>query len=261
MASYQDEFQKRRKMRQKLIRRRRFFIGLIVLLILALIVSAVLALTVWFPVSEVYASGSKIYTSRQIVAASQLNEDDNVITFSASKVAGRLKRKLPYIEEVKFKRSLSGEVNITVSDAKEFAAYFVNGEYFAVSRSGRVLNSYDECPSNIFVIRADGVECKIGEALKFTNKASERNVNIMIDSLLNRNININEIDVTDPLSLSAKIENRFLVNFGTSGSLDKKITHLGGMVKSIDQSRSGRINLSMWTTEKTEGTFIEGEIQ
>ena len=72
---------------------------------------------------------------------------------------------------------------------------------------------------------------------------------------------LNYIDVTDELSVTVKTENRFIVNLGTSNFLQNKFAHLSGMIKNIEETKTGKINLSMWTTENTEGTFVAGEIE
>ncbi|MBQ7725630.1 MAG: hypothetical protein IJT66_00635, partial [Clostridia bacterium] len=69
------------------------------------------------------------------------------------------------------------------------------------------------------------------------------------------------IDLSDELAITVKVENRFVVNFGTSNYLENKIKHLASMVQAIDLKKTGTINLSMWTSSKTEGTFVEGEIE
>lgn len=257
MPAVQDDYQKRRAQRRKRIRRRRLLIGSIVFLFLALVTFIILSLTILFPVREVIATGSKMYTADQIVSACGITSENNIFTFSSGDAKDKLKKELPYIEEVKIERKLPGTVNITVSDAKEFACYPVNGEYFTVSRKGRVLNKYDECPEGLFTVRCSGVVCVPGEPLEFSDSRTEYAANLMIDEFVAQNITVNEIDVSNPLSLTARVEGRFIVNFGTSGSLEKKIAHLKGMIKSIAPERTGRINLSMWSVDKTEGTFTE----
>ena len=257
MQAVNDDYKKRRAERQKRIRRRRLIIGLMFFMITALAVLIVLCLTVFFPVRNIAAAGSKIYTAEQIVEACGITSEDNIFIFSSGKAADKLQKQLPYIENVKIERKLPGDVRITVTDAKEFVCYPVNGEYYSVSEKGRVLNKYEYCPSGLFTVRCDGVTCAPGEIIKFSDEKNEKTVKLMIESFAKQNVKINEINVTDPLSITAKVDGRFIVNFGTSGSIDKKIAHLGGMVKSIAPERTGRINLSMWSVKKTEGTFTE----
>ncbi|MBQ1961693.1 MAG: FtsQ-type POTRA domain-containing protein [Clostridia bacterium] len=260
-AKQQDEFTKKRNERRRRIRRRRAFISFIVLIIAALITFAVLSLTVLFPVKSVKAQGSKIYSASEIIKASGLSADDNILTFSESKVIKQIQTKLPFAETVSVKRSFPETVELTVSDAKEFACYPVEGKYYTVSRSGKVLNVYEACPEGLFTVRVKGVSCELGMELSFEDERTRKTAETMVNSLTEQGLTVNEIDITDPLSLFAKIDGRFTVNFGTSGSLEKKIGHLCGMVRSIAKERMGHINLSMWTAQKTEGTFTEKAIE
>ena len=61
--------------------------------------------------------------------------------------------------------------------------------------------------------------------------------------------------ITDELDIKIKTEGRFIVEFGTSNSLENKFAHLAGMIKNIDQSKTGTVNLSMWSASNTEGAL------
>ena len=54
-------------------------------------------------------------------------------------------------------------------------------------------------------------------------------------------------------------EFKFLCAFLTSipNNLQEKIRHLSSMIKEIDPKKQGEINLSMWTSDNTQGTFKE----
>ncbi len=264
MPADRDDFQSRRTIRQKRIRRRRIKITLIVMAVLILFAAAVLSITVLFPVKAVTAVGSEMYTAEQIIIASGLSKKDNMITFSGAKVTERLQAQLPYIENVKIIRNFPYSVEIKVSDAKEFVCYKLGADYYTVSRKGRVLNCYNVQPQELPLINCPDVECTLGALVTFANQDSGESVQKIIEGLNKDGIKINAVDVSDPLAITAKIDGRFIVNFGTSGSLDKKIAHLKEMLNSIKAKGddvTGRINLSMWSPQKKEGTFIKGAIE
>lgn len=257
MQGIHEDYKRRREERRKRIRRRRILIGFFVFLILSMITFAVLSLTVLFPVREITATGSKIYSAEQIIKAAGITTENNIFTFSAGNATDKLQKQLPFIEDVNIERNLPGTVSIKVTDAKEYVCYPVGGEYYTVSRKGRVLKKYSESPEGIFKIRCNSAVCELGEDISFSDEKTKNTVATMLDSFEAKGIKVDEIDITDPLNLNARVEGRFDVNFGTSGSLEKKIAHLSGMIKDIAPNRTGRINLSMWSVEKTEGTFKE----
>lgn len=255
-AVTEDEFIKKRKARQRKIRKRRIARGFILFLILLVIVGTVLSLTVLFPIKTVKASGSKLYTSEQLASASGIKKGDNLFTASVDEET--LKYTLPYVESVKIKRTLPDTVTLTVTDAKEYACYYAGGRYYAVSRSGHVLNCYDSMPDDIFEIRAPDVKCEVGRELKLSDEKSGELTEEILGIAEELKINITCLDITDELAITLKAEKRFTVNLGTANYLENKLAHLSGMLKSIGSEKTGKINLSMWSNSHTEGTFVEG---
>ena len=254
-----DEFLNKRKARQRRIRKRRMIIGLSLFIVLLAAVGAVLSLTVLFPIKQITAKGSEKYTSEQIVALSGINIGDNL--FMSKVKTETIREKLPYIESVNIKRTLPDSIAITVKDAAPYACYYSDGAYHTVSRSDYVLESGSEKPDSLFEIRADGVKCVLGKAVVFSEEGTEDLI-LEIGRLAEEyGLSLNCIDVTDEIALTVKAENRFVVNLGTSNYLDKKFAHLSGMRKNIGETKTGKINLSMWTSDNTEGTFVEGSIE
>lgn len=251
----EDEFIKKRKARQKKIRKRRIIRGFLLFFILLIIAGAALSLTVLFPIKTVKAGGSKIYTAEQLAAASGIKKGDNLFTASVDEEA--LKYTLPYVESVKIKRTLPDTVTVTVTDAREYACYYTDGSYYAVSRSGHVLNCYDSMPDGIFEIRAPDVKCEVGREIKLSDEKSGELIEEILGIAEELKINITCLDITDELAITLKAENRFTVNLGTANYLENKLAHLSGMLKSIGSEKTGKINLSMWSDSHTEGTFVE----
>lgn len=254
-----DEFLKKRKARQRRIRRRRMIIGFSLFVVLLAVVGVILSLTVLFPINNISAKGSEKYTAEQIISSSGIKKGDNL--FVSSVKTEDLRKKLPYIESVKIKRTLPDSISITVKDAQPYACYYCEELYYTVSKSGYVLESTEEKPDSLFEIRAEGVKCTLGEAVVIESEKTEELISEIGALAEEYGMTLNYIDVTDELSVTVKTENRFIVNLGTSNFLQNKFAHLSGMIKNIEVTKTGKINLSMWTTENTEGTFVAGEIE
>lgn len=258
---YKDEFERRRAERQRRIRKRRTIIFFICFIIIAAAVGVALCLTVFFPIEKITASGSEVYTPEQIVSSCGLKKGDNLFAFSETELNETLRRALPYIESVAVKRSLPGSVELTVKDSSEYACFNVDGGFYVINSQGFVLNRYDSKPENILEIRASDVKCEVGSTAVYGSDKERETAESLLNSLRDSDISVDYIDVSSTVSISAKVDGRFIVDFGTSNNLDKKVAHLAGMIKSIDTGRSGKINLSMWSKERTEGTFIEEAIE
>lgn len=254
-SQVQDEFIRKRIERQKRIRRRRLIISFYVFIVLLLCTGVVLSLTVFFPIEKLTVTGSAIYTQEEVLSVAEIKKDDNIFAINKNAVLNRLKKKLPYIEEIKLERQLPSTLKIKVYDAEEFASYVKNNAFFIVSKSGWVLSKKTEPPENLTKIYGVDIDCKIGTQLKFKNEDEEILVNSISDFLSQQKIQTDYINISDKLWLEVGVQGRFTVNLGTSNYIEEKIKHLSGMIKNIPQEKQGKINLSMWTTDNTQGTF------
>lgn len=251
-----DEFIKKRVARQKKIRKRRLTALLILFIILLICVGAILSFTVFFPIKNISADGSRIYSSEEIIRISGIEIGDNLFAVSESDTEKRLKGSLPYVESITFDREFPGTLKIKVKDADEYACYKVGKKYYTVSRNGWVLKESYEADEKLFVVNAKGLKCKVGAEAQFEDAEQKALCDRIIDALSAENIKINEIDISNKIALKIKVEGRFEVNLGTSNNIEEKILHLGSMIEEIPKKKGGKINLSMWTSTNTNGTFV-----
>lgn len=256
-AEPRDEFIRKRMERQKKIRKRRLIFTFIFLICLSVCVGIILSLTVFFPIEKIMVSGSKVYEPQQIIKKSGIEIGDNLFTVSKASVEDRLKAKLPYVETVDFDRELPGTLKIKVKDASEYACYFIDDEYYTVSRENWVLEKNDSPPENIFVVTGSKALCNVGSQVKFSDEETKVLMEELIASLSTEKIDINSVDLSNKVEITLKVDSRFTVNLGTSNNITEKIKHLRAMISKISPEKQGKINLSMWSETNTKGTFIE----
>ncbi len=254
----QSDVNKRRAARRKKIRRRRMIIAFIFFLIIALITLGIMCFTVFFPIKKISVSGSEIYSKSQIIKASELGTDDKLFAISESEIEKKIRSKLPYIEDVKLERIFPNAVSLTVTDAKEYAYYKSGDKYYILSDSGYVLSVQNEQPQNVFEIVTNGIEGKLSQKAIYKSSVEEELVKKIISELSAEEINIDKIDVSNSIEIVLNVENRFTVIIGTDEYLSKKIAHVVGMIESIPD-RSGKINVSMWSPQNSQGTFTENK--
>lgn len=256
-----DEFLAKRQERQRKLKKRRLKVFFALFILLLLFAGVILSLTVLFPIKKITAKGSKIYTQAEIIASCGIEAGDNLFTVSKKEMLDLLKKSLPFIETLQFERTLPDTLNLKVTDAKEYACYMVGDKYYTVSKDGWTLSSYAEKPQNVILIVTDKAKCKVGTAIQFEDDFSHNEVQNIIELLRKYDIIVDDVDITDSVNLKAKIEGRFLVNFGTSVDLEHKIKHMSTMIKEIDPNDTGKINLSMWNSQNTQGTFVQTDIK
>jgi len=256
MANNQSDIEKRRKQRQKKARKKQAKVFFILLLILSVIVFAVLSVTVLFPIKNVSASGSKMYTSEEIIKAAQI-KGENIFSFGKSRTQKLIRKKLPFADDIEISVSLPDSVNIKIKDAKEFATYLCNDKYFVVSKNGYVLYEAEGPKEDLLLISSKNTVCNVGEAISHTNEDEKNVINQILSFADSANIEFNTLDVSNINDIKATVCKNFDVEFGTKSYLEKKCSHLKGMLNDIDKNLAGTINLSMWTPKKSEGTFIK----
>ena len=256
-----DEFIRKRMERQRRIRKRRLITFFIFFIIFLICVGIALSLTIFFPIEKISVTGSKIYTAQQIENVSGIDVGDNLFALSEKAVLKKIKRKLPYIECVKLKRELPSSLSIEVSDAKEFACFYVGDKYYTVSKSGWVLNETETPPENLFLISGATVKCSVGNEMIFSNQEEKVRIDEITTTLTEEKLKTDYIDISSNVSLKLGVEGRFDVELGTANDLHEKIRHLSSMIEKIDTSKRGKINLSMWTNTNPKGTFVEENLQ
>ncbi len=256
-----DEFLRKRQERQRKIRKRRAKIILIFFLIILLAVGAVLSVTVLFPIKNISSKGSKVYSEAEIVENCDISIGDNLIALSKDKSLNKLKANLPFVENIEFDRSFPDSLTIKITDAKEHTCYQINKKYYSVSKNGWVLKSYSKKPKDLMLVKSDKVKCKVGTEIEFLDETIKEASFTVADKLNTYKLSIEYVDITDKMSIKAKVEDRFIVNFGSSKDLEAKVKHLKAMIKEIDENSSGKIDLSMWSRQNTQGAFTETKIK
>lgn len=253
----QDAFLRKRAERQRKIRRRRLKIFFTLFVVFLMGLSVVLCLTVFFPIENINIKGSEIYTEAKIIKASGIEIGDNLFATAKGTVLKKLKAKLPYIEDIEFERELPGSLTVKVKDAGEYACYFDGKSYYTVSNNGWVLKKEFEAAQNVFTVYGAKVKCKVGTALEFSDENTKELTEKIIMALSSEELLINRIDITDTVTITVNVEDRFEVNLGTANYITEKVKHLASMIDNIAPEKSGKINLSMWTNANTQGTFVE----
>lgn len=251
----QDDYKNQRRERIKIRKKRRRRIVLFSILLLLISCFLVLSLTVLFPIKSVNSGGSQIYSSDEITAACNI-KGKNIFTLNSDDLESAVRKKLPFVDSLKIKRSLPDTVYITVKDAEPYAYYQTEAGYCTVSKKGYVLGSASEEPENLLKIVCGNVSCETGKRAEISSKTEKKLIEDIISYLEARSIETQLIDVTDSIAITLRVDNRFDVNLGSSNYIEYKITHLSGMIANIASDRSGSIDLSMWNPQKSQGSFI-----
>lgn len=232
---------------------------LLFLLFSALVTGIVLSLTVFFKIETVTSDGSLLYSQEEIINSCKENVyGKNIFLLNKDKILKDLQKKLPFVESITLKRSLSGSIHINVTDAVEYFSFLYDGKYYSASEKGIILADYASAPGGMIEISAEIKTPLVpGETVVYKNKTEYNDIFLLLNSLKEANINVTKIDVTNPVEETVTVENRLTVNFGGISYIDGKVAHLSGMIKNMSSEKRGKINLSVWTPSNHQSYFTE----
>ena len=251
----QSDVNKRRAERRRKARRRHLITGLIVFLIFTLITLVIMSFTVLFKVKQLEITNNKIYTDEEIRNVCGITTKDNLFIVSEKKLINKLRSELPYIDSIEIKRQLPDKLTIVVKDAKEYAYYQKDNNYFILSSSGYILKKQSKRPKDLLEIVTKGIEGSVGNEAKYKDSSQEELINSFLELLDKNDIKLNKINVKNKSQIILEIEDRFTVRFGTKDNTEEKIKLLSSMLGKLSDD-TGTINLTMWTPKNRQGSFI-----
>lgn len=122
-------------------RRRRGRFGFFYKLLSVLLVVAALtaACVVFFRVNGITVSGNSRYTAEEVIEASGIQQGDNLIALSPSRIAARIRSRLPYVSSVSIRRALPDTVVLTIEEHTAAAAISDGDSWWYIASQGKVL--------------------------------------------------------------------------------------------------------------------------
>ncbi len=213
-------------------------------------VMVVLSLTVFFKIDEIVIDGDKSpYSDEQIIAASGISFDENIITCNADGVSGKLAKALPYIGSAQVKRSLSGKVTITLKLTPGCYSFFYGDTAVIADKSGKVLEiAAIEAAVNHTVVQGAQIATAVpGDTVELTDKGALDLLKSLTAQFEAVGITaVTSIDITDIHDISAVYDGRLTLELGDTGMLERKLA-LGAKViereNEIDPMQYGSIDL------------------
>jgi len=199
-------------------------IALVVTVLLALVIGVVLSLTVFFKVKSIDVYGETRYSSKEIIKAGKIELESNLIRLNSSLISKRIETALPYIEDVKVKKSLPTTVDLVV-EAAQIAGYVEhNSHFYLLSTKGKVLEILSDKPENTATLLGVSVNdkkvCQYVEneqgSMDYVNK-----IYTALGQVMSKNIT--EVNVTDRVGLTFVYNDRITVRLGSENDLSEKL--------------------------------------
>ena len=133
----------------KVFNRSRFLLQLVT--VVAVVVALLLGLSIFFKAKNVVVSGAEKYSAWQIRQASGIQDGENLLTVNAAKVSGRIKTKLPYVNDVRVGIKLPDTVCIEIDELDvAYAVESKDGQWWLMDSGRRVVESISAAQSKSY---------------------------------------------------------------------------------------------------------------
>lgn len=244
-------------------RRKKMRVAAVLLAVIVLIACVlwVLCCTVFFPINNIAVKGNSVYTPEQIIAASGVTVGDKLFGIGENRVEKAVTTALPYVKTLQIKRNLFDSIEIKVTETYDVYCFNNNGVFYTADADYKALKEFSQKPNGVTeILLSNQPEIKLGHVIKIEKNSTELIKQIM--RIFNHsNLKVDYLNISNVSLITAGIENRFSVNFGTIENISGKTEHLCAMIREINNKNgkesTGKINLSVWTSQKREGYFEE----
>ncbi|MBO6302378.1 MAG: FtsQ-type POTRA domain-containing protein [Ruminiclostridium sp.] len=220
----QQEQEQRAKQRQRK-RGGSNIVYYVMLFALAAIIFAVLSVTVLFNTEKIIVEGESDYTDEQIIAASGLEGNENLVRLSLTGLPERMLDKLVTLDNVKVEKVFPSTIKITVERSVPMACFMYAGQSYVISHIGRVM-SMDEREADCMRILgykpADSVI--VGGFIKAEDEEQDKLVKEISTAVEKAGIeDITTVNITDNLAIILSYQDRVEINIGSVLDIDQKM--------------------------------------
>lgn len=260
-VEYSPEKQNNTKKRKKKSRKkalRLFFLWLIILIFGTV---STLSLTIWFKIKNFAINPNEFYSYEQIINATGISIDDNLILISANKAETRIETNLPYVKKAEVKRKFPDTVVINATAAEEYAVVEISDILYIVDEDFKVLKSVTEVQDGLPIIKGiSSVDVKVGSILTFEEQTQNQVLKELTGLTSSYLMNVTAINIDNLLDITFILENRMYVQLGSYNNIYEKIVHLNSMLPTIEKEASVKISLALWSPDNKKTTLVYEDI-
>ncbi len=234
-----QEVQQRRKRKRK----RNYTLYYILLFFFLTIAGIVLSLTVFFNIKTIEVTGSSIYSTADVLPILGAKEGDNLLRLNTERLRQNVLEGLLRSDQVAVKRVFPSTLRIEVTDGVPEVQMETSGDYYSLSRSGRILEIGTEPQPDhgIILLGVDLSGLKVGDSISEKENADAsageeakaaaeayriqlQAVQSFFSALTEAQISgVTAVDLSDEIKLTLYWENRIQVILGSFSELTYKL--------------------------------------
>ena len=233
-------------------RRRRGRFGFFYQLLSVLLVAAALttACVVFFRVNNITVIGNSRYTVQEVIEASGIQQGDNLITLSPSRVAARIRLRLPYVSSVSIRRALPDTVVLEIEEHAAAAAISDGKGWWYIAAQGKVLEQVGSPGSVMSVTGLTAQDPVPGELVAVEEEQASR-LEYVLDLLMALDAremlaDCSALDCSRPGVLLLDYRD-FRLKLPSTGEFDYMLGFLEGIFKEgrVDRDGSGTFDFTI----------------
>lgn len=250
----QDSSVKAKKKRKK---RGGMMLFMASLLLLGVVLISVF--TFLFPVKTITVQGNERYTAKEIIAASGIEQGDNILALGSKGIQSKIRAGCPYVYEVTLQRKLPTAVIITVVEKGPTLSFPSGKHYILATDRYELIEAKATEPQGVCVYGVSVTAAGVGEELTITDQTQKEALDTLLKEFAAQSLEgITQIDLRDLENIRIMYQDRHVWELGNINNLGYKLQF--GMAISKDESVSGTLDLSGLVTGD-KGGFLPGVIQ
>jgi len=214
----------------------------------AVFVVLILAYALFFKVEVIEVYGNERYTVDEIIGKSGFERGDNLYLFNKYGRIQRMFSQLPYLKEVRIRRSLPGTIRIEVEEREPRLALIADSGVWLISVDGKILeeaSTEEGLDGYSWVYGLQMEKAKIGIDLSELKESGVTALTELLGAMEEEGITdkLGDVDLSEDYDIQFTYEGRFLVSTGMPENLDRKVVYLEEVVSRLAVDEMGSIDL------------------
>ena len=157
MADTNEKYTSQRQGQERSRKRRNLYKPLTFFLI---VFAIVMAMSVFFSIGRIVVEGNSLYTDEEVIAASGIQQGDNLFFLNRIAAGSRVAAKLPFVDSVTINRGLPNIVTIVVAESRAAGCIDIDGVLWTVGSTGKCLGMIEETAASDYAV-ISGIELNV----------------------------------------------------------------------------------------------------
>ena len=205
-----------------------------------------------FSIKNIIIDGLDHYTYTQILEAGNLSKGKVLFLVSEKKLSDSIMGKYAYIKSVKVEKQYPDTITITLEEEEPQFYIEIQGEYFLLTRSLKVLERYyneakllEAAPDVQFVRVPTIARAVVCNQLEFADISKSRHTDEALDMLLKSRLysGVTKIDLSNRFDMIIVYEDRLEIHLGSFEEFDAKLDLALGMVHAYSKQATGKLEI------------------